>query len=50
MIVMSLSSLNYFTFLDDEEINALREEVDNRPENRVAQKRLAEEMVKGSSQ
>ncbi|AXI09720.1 tyrosine--tRNA ligase [Oceanobacillus zhaokaii] len=38
--------INYFTFLDAEEINALQEEVDNRPENRVAQKRLAEEMVK----
>ncbi|RDW16369.1 tyrosine--tRNA ligase [Oceanobacillus arenosus] len=38
--------INYFTFLDDEEIHALQEEVDNHPENRVAQKRLAEEMVK----
>ncbi|RDW21538.1 tyrosine--tRNA ligase [Oceanobacillus chungangensis] len=38
--------INYFTFLDAEEIQALQEEVDNRPENRVAQKRLAEEIVK----
>lgn len=38
--------INYFTFLESEEINALQEEVDNRPEARVAQKRLAEEMVK----
>ncbi|WP_249872022.1 tyrosine--tRNA ligase [Oceanobacillus saliphilus] len=38
--------LRYFTFLSVEEISVLEEEVANRPENRVAQKRLAEEMTK----
>lgn len=38
--------LRYFTFLSEEEIAELEEEVTNRPENRVAQKRLAEEMTK----
>ncbi|RLL47818.1 tyrosine--tRNA ligase [Oceanobacillus piezotolerans] len=38
--------INYFTFLSQEEIAELEEEVKNRPENRVAQKRLAEEMTK----
>ncbi|HLR08421.1 MAG TPA: tyrosine--tRNA ligase [Bacillota bacterium] len=38
--------LNYFTFLSDEEIKALEQEVINRPEQRAAQKRLAEEMTR----
>ena len=38
--------LRYFSFLSKEEITELAEEVENRPENRVAQKRLAEEMTK----
>lgn len=38
--------LQYFSFLSKEEITVLAEEVENRPENRVAQKRLAEEMTK----
>jgi len=38
--------LKYFTFLSEEEIAELEEEVANRPENRKAQKRLAEEITK----
>ncbi|WP_047981570.1 tyrosine--tRNA ligase [Ornithinibacillus contaminans] len=38
--------LNYFTFLSDEELAALEAEVQNHPEKRVAQKRLAEEMTR----
>lgn len=38
--------LKYFTFLSEEEIQGLEEEVANRPEKRVAQKRLAEEMTR----
>lgn len=38
--------LSYFTFLSKEEIEALANEVVNHPENRVAQKRLADEMTK----
>lgn len=38
--------LKYFTFLSKEEINQLEEEVANRPEERKAQKRLAEEVTK----
>ncbi|MFC4556717.1 tyrosine--tRNA ligase [Virgibacillus kekensis] len=38
--------LYYFTFLDQEELDQLQDEVDTRPENRVAQKRLAEEMTR----
>ncbi|MFC2948669.1 tyrosine--tRNA ligase [Virgibacillus sediminis] len=38
--------LRYFTFLSDDEITALEEEVNNRPEERAAQKRLAEEMTR----
>ena len=38
--------LRYFTFLTKEEIDALAAEVEERPENRVAQKRLADEMTK----
>ncbi|GGF06003.1 tyrosine--tRNA ligase 1 [Halobacillus andaensis] len=38
--------LNYFTFLSHEEIAELEKEVENQPEKRVAQKRLAEEMTK----
>ncbi|WP_284139850.1 tyrosine--tRNA ligase [Virgibacillus sp. LDC-1] len=41
-----LKFLRYFTFLSDEVLSELEEEVKNRPENRVAQKRLAEEMTK----
>lgn len=37
--------LRYFTFLPEEEIEALNDEVTNHPENRVAQKRLAEELT-----
>lgn len=36
----------YFTFLSEAEIDELEDEVLNRPENRVAQRRLAEEMTK----
>ncbi|MFC4022509.1 tyrosine--tRNA ligase [Oceanobacillus longus] len=36
----------YFTFLSKEEIADLEDEVANHPENRVAQKRLAEEVTK----
>src|SRR5690625_81010 len=38
--------LNYFTFLDQEELDHLQTEVDNNPGDRVAQRRLAEEMTK----
>ncbi|SDQ42394.1 tyrosyl-tRNA synthetase [Virgibacillus subterraneus] len=38
--------LYYFTFLDQEELDQLQKEVDNTPENRLAQKRLAEEMTR----
>ncbi|MFC0300919.1 tyrosine--tRNA ligase [Virgibacillus soli] len=38
--------IRYFTFLTEEEMIALENEVKNHPENRVAQKRLAEEMTK----
>jgi tyrosyl-tRNA synthetase len=38
--------LRYFTFLSKEEIDTLEEEVETRPEERAAQKRLAEEMTK----
>src|SRR5699024_11463223 len=37
--------LHYFTFVSDEELEALEVEVRERPEDRVAQKRLAEEMT-----
>src|SRR5699024_7326654 len=38
--------LNYFTFLSENEINELEQEVAHRPEQRTAQKRLAEEMTR----
>lgn len=38
--------LRYFTFLSKEEIEVLADEVENHPEKRAAQKRLAEEMTK----
>ncbi|MFD1851847.1 tyrosine--tRNA ligase [Oceanobacillus bengalensis] len=38
--------LNYFTFLSPEELAELEKEVESHPENRAAQKRLAEEMTK----
>lgn len=38
--------LRYFTFLPEEEIAVLEQEVEQHPENRVAQKRLAEEMTR----
>ncbi|MFB4166755.1 tyrosine--tRNA ligase [Virgibacillus sp. JSM 102003] len=38
--------LYYFTFIDKEELDQLQKEVENTPENRVAQKRLAEEMTR----
>ncbi len=38
--------LNYFTFLDQEELDKLQAEVDHNPGDRVAQRRLAEEMTK----
>ncbi|WP_226583789.1 tyrosine--tRNA ligase [Halobacillus litoralis] len=38
--------LKYFTFLDLEEITELEKEVEEQPEKRVAQRRLAEEMTK----
>lgn len=38
--------LRYFTFLSKEEIDTLAVEVENQPEKRKAQKRLAEEMTK----
>lgn len=37
--------LKYFTFLSQEEINALAEAVKNEPEKRLAQRRLAEEVT-----
>lgn len=36
----------YFTFLPEDEIKELEEEVKNQPEKRVAQRRLAEEMTR----
>ncbi|WP_174614059.1 tyrosine--tRNA ligase [Virgibacillus ihumii] len=38
--------LNYFTFLEDDEMEALKKELETHPENRLAQKRLAEEMTR----
>lgn len=38
--------IRYFTFLTEAEMVGLKEEVANHPENRIAQKRLAEEMTK----
>lgn len=38
--------LNYFTFINQEELDALQAEVDNNPGDRVAQRRLAEEMTR----
>lgn len=37
--------IKYFTFLSKEEVEALEKEVETAPENRVAQRRLAEEMT-----
>lgn len=38
--------LDYFTFLEDDEMGRLQKELENHPENRLAQKRLAEEMTR----
>ncbi|MFD1038157.1 tyrosine--tRNA ligase [Virgibacillus byunsanensis] len=38
--------LQYFTFISEKEMDELKQEVDVRPGDRVAQKRLAEEMTK----
>ncbi|WP_077327544.1 tyrosine--tRNA ligase [Virgibacillus siamensis] len=38
--------IKYFTFMDDEEMEHLQQELENHPEQRLAQKRLAEEMTK----
>ncbi|WP_337020254.1 tyrosine--tRNA ligase [Oceanobacillus massiliensis] len=38
--------IRYFTFLSAQEIAELQEELENRPENRIAQKRLAQEMTR----
>jgi tyrosyl-tRNA synthetase len=38
--------LNYFTFINQEELDVLQVEVNNNPGDRVAQKRLAEEMTR----
>ncbi|SFF05186.1 tyrosine--tRNA ligase [Alteribacillus iranensis] len=38
--------LKYFTFLDESEINKLKHEVETRPEERAAQRRLAEEVTR----
>ncbi|BAP84912.1 tyrosyl-tRNA synthetase [Paucilactobacillus hokkaidonensis JCM 18461] len=38
--------LKYFTFLSEDEIKALQQEVNNQPEKRVAQRRLAQEVTK----
>ncbi|WP_164668345.1 tyrosine--tRNA ligase [Virgibacillus doumboii] len=38
--------LYYFTFLEHDELDQLQQEIENHPENRVAQKRLAEEMTR----
>lgn len=38
--------INYFTFLDQEEVEDLQNEVEQRPGDRNAQKRLAEEITK----
>ncbi|TFJ92569.1 tyrosine--tRNA ligase [Lentibacillus salicampi] len=37
--------LRYFTFLEEDELNELQIELENNPEKRMAQKRLAEEMT-----
>ncbi|GAA0429789.1 tyrosine--tRNA ligase [Lentibacillus halophilus] len=37
--------LHYFTFVEQDELDELQKELDNRPEQRLAQKRLAEEMT-----
>ncbi|WP_240374596.1 tyrosine--tRNA ligase [Bacillus piscicola] len=37
--------IKYFTFLDEEEIQSLEKEVETQPEERVAQRRLAEELT-----
>ncbi|MEC5421907.1 tyrosine--tRNA ligase [Virgibacillus sp. C22-A2] len=37
--------LRYFTFISEDEMNELENEVNSSPENRIAQKRLAEEMT-----
>src|SRR5699024_9555891 len=37
--------LNYFTFIDEKELDELQAEVENNPGDRVAQRRLAEEMT-----
>ncbi len=41
-----INFLHYFTFLSLEEIEELKKEVENQPEKRVAQRRLAEEVTK----
>ncbi|KGX84239.1 tyrosine--tRNA ligase [Pontibacillus marinus] len=41
-----INFLHYFTFLSLEEIDELKKEVENQPEKRVAQRRLAEEVTK----
>ncbi|WP_373893086.1 tyrosine--tRNA ligase [Virgibacillus natechei] len=41
-----LKFLRYFTFISEEEVQKLEDEVINQPENRAAQKRLAEEMTR----
>lgn len=38
--------MKYFTFLSEEEIDALAESVEKEPEKRLAQRRLAEEVTK----
>ncbi|MGY0694773.1 tyrosine--tRNA ligase [Virgibacillus sp. FSP13] len=38
--------LHYFTFLEQDEMDQLQEEVENHPEKRLAQKRLAEEVTR----
>ena len=43
---MSSNYLKYFTFLTKEEIDTLDKEVQAHPENRTAQKRLAEEVTR----
>ncbi|QHE53277.1 tyrosine--tRNA ligase [Pontibacillus sp. HMF3514] len=40
-----INFLHYFTFLSLEEIDELKKEVENQPEKRVAQRRLAEEVT-----
>lgn len=41
-----INFIHYFTFLSEDEIKALEKEVAERPEKRVAQRRLAEEMTR----